>query len=303
MSILVALLGNTILAVVGIIDKFILTKSVSKPVIFVFYSTIFILPFFIFLPFGVIMLPTIWTDYLIFVLSGGCFTLGLWTMYTAIEKSEISRVGPLIGAVAPLFILFLSRIFLAEQLSSYALLGAAFLMSGSLLISFEKQSAAPVWRNGLGWGVVAGFLFAVSHVAAKYTYNQYGFYSGFVLAKLPIGVFGVMLLLHPDVRALFSKKPKEIKDKKTKKNILFLVAGDIALGVTGTVLIQYAIALGSVSLVNAMAGVQYAMLIILVAVLSKFFPKIIKEKFTKQAILYKMTSVLIIGIGLLLLLL
>ena len=79
-----ALLGNALLAVVGIVDKFILNKSVTRPITFVFYSTIFVLPCFLLLPFG-IKLPVVWTDYMLFAVSGLCFAFGLWTLYIAIE--------------------------------------------------------------------------------------------------------------------------------------------------------------------------------------------------------------------------
>lgn len=298
----VALLGNTILAVVGITDKFILTKTVSKPVVFVFYSTIFILGLFLLLPFGFVQFPLGWVEYLPSFISGACFFFGLWAMYTSIEKSEVSRVGPLVGAAVPFFILFLSRIFLAEKLTLYALLGAACLIFGSLLISFEKKGDVAVWHNGLGWAVISGFLFAVSHVAAKYVYDGYGFYSGFILTKLPIGVFGATLLLHPEVRAIFSHKQKLDSEKPQKKNQPLLICAGIILGVIGTTLIQFAMSLGSVSLVNALAGVQYAMLIVFVAIVSKFFPNIIKETFTKEQIIYKLIAVSVIGLGLFLLL-
>lgn len=301
MWIFVALLGNVVLAIVGIMEKFILTKSVVKPIVLLFYSTIFILPFFLLLPFG-IQMPNVWTDYFVFALSGFCFALGLWSMYIAIGKSEISRVGPLIGAAAPFFILFLSRIFLAEKLTPYALAAAAVLMLGSLVISFEKSARHSAWHRGLEWAILAGFLFAISHVTAKYAYTAYGFYSGFVWSKLSLGLFGVGLLLSPSVRALFRKKSKTGADKLAGKNRFVLVAGDIALGVVGTVLLQYAMALGSVSLVNALAGAQYAMLIVFVAIISKFRPKILKEKYTRKEIIRKVVAVAIISFGLVLLL-
>ena len=62
-------------------------------------KTLFVLPFFLLLPFGVKM-PNVWTDYLLFSVSGLCFAFGLWTLYIAIQKSEISHVGPLVGAAA-----------------------------------------------------------------------------------------------------------------------------------------------------------------------------------------------------------
>jgi drug/metabolite transporter (DMT)-like permease len=304
MWLFITLLGNAMLAVVAIIDKFILTKSVSKPVIFVFYSTIFVLSTFLLLPFGV-RLPTIWTDYIIFSVSGVCFSFALWTLYIAIQKSEISRIGPLIGAVIPIFILFFSRIFLGERLGPYGLVAVVVLIVGSIVISFGQSASSAGqagWRSAMSWGILTGLLFAISHVIAKYAYDAYGFYSGFVLTKAPIGIFGVALLFSPSVRALFGKKSKIPADKTSNKKQLYLIVGDITLGVIAATLLQYATALGSVTLVNSLAGAQYAMLIVFVAVISKFFPKILKETFTKKEIIKKTVAVFIISIGLVLLL-
>ena len=152
------------------------------------------------------------------------------------------------------------------------------------------------------WGIIAGLFFAISHVAVKYSYDAYGFFNGFVWTKLPIGIFGAMLLLSPTVRAIFNKKTKTTSEKAVSRKRSALIAVNISLGVAGSILLQYAMALGSVSLVNALAGVQYAMLIVVVALMSKFFPKIIKESFTRKEIIQKAVAVFIISIGLFLLL-
>jgi drug/metabolite transporter (DMT)-like permease len=154
MWLVIALLGNALLATVGVIDKLILTKAVSKPIIFVFYSTIFVLPVFLLIPFGVIALPMWSADYAIFIVSGLCFAFGLWAMYVAIAKGEVSRIGPLIGAATPLFILCLGNIFLQERLGKFALIASVFLIVGSLVISFEKKK-----HNRLGMQVWSGLCF------------------------------------------------------------------------------------------------------------------------------------------------
>ena len=80
-----------------------------------------------------------------------------------------------------------------EKLSTYGLLAAIVLIIGSLVISFDlRKEHHRRWHPGLNWGILAGFLFAVSHVISKYAYDMYGFYSGFVLTNLPIGIFGLV---------------------------------------------------------------------------------------------------------------
>ena len=106
MWLVITLVGNFLLAVVAVMDKFILTKSVSKPAVFVFYSTVFALPIFLFLPFGVVF-PSIFSDWAIFFLSGLFFVFGLWTMFIGFQESEVSHVGPLVGASTAFFVVFL----------------------------------------------------------------------------------------------------------------------------------------------------------------------------------------------------
>ena len=320
MWLFVALLAYVILAVVGIMDKIILAKSVPKPIVFVFYSTVFVIPLFFFLPFGV-SLPNIWTDHLIFAISGICFALALWAMFIGFQKSEISHVGPLVGAAVPFFVLLLSYIFLHEKLTATNLTAIFVLIMGSLLISFETSRRHNGWHRGMAWGVLAGLLFGISHVASKYAYDSYGFYNGFIWTKLWIGVFGGFLLFSPSVRAIFVKNTKVFSSltqeskqvssplvRLENKNLLdeqigrpVLIFTNKFLGVIGVVLIQYAMALGSVSLVNALAGVQYGLLVILVAIISKFWPNIIKETYSKKEIVQETVAVLIIGFGLFLL--
>ena len=300
MWLLLALLGNAILAVVGVTDKLILTKSVPKPIVFVFYSTLFVLPIFLFLPFGIIW-PTIWTDHLIFAVSGISFALALWAMYVGFQESEISHVGPLVGAATPFFVFLLANIFLGEKFTSLKLLAIFILIFGSLVVSFEKSKWHNGWHRGMAWGVLAGLLFAVSHVTAKYAYDAYGFYNGFVWTKLWIGAFALFLLPFPSVRALFRRRHYEAP-LPNQAGAAGLVVANKLLGILGVVLVQYAIALGSVSLVNALSGVQYALLIILVALISKFYPRILKETYTKKEIFQEASAVAIIGLGLVLLL-
>ena len=263
---------------------------------FVFYTTIFVLPILLLVPFGVAF-PVSTKDWLIALASGLFFGLGLWTMYRAILFSEISHVGPLIGGTVPIAVLFFSNLFLGEYLTNHQLLAVSFLIVGTLIVAAEQSKTHHGWHKGIWWGVVAGLFFALSHVAAKYSYDAYGFYSGFVWTRGALGLVGMFLLLSPSVRAeIFSRKKKTIHQPRIN-NLVFVLVNKI-LGVISVLFIQYAIALGSVSIVNALSGVQYACLIILVFLFSRFRPKIFKELYTRGEIIQEVSAIVIIAIGL-----
>lgn len=299
MWLFIALIGYATLAVVSVLDKFILTNEKVSPLRFVFYSTIFVSPLFFLVPWTT--LPIGWSSWLAAVLIGFTFAFGLWTMYLGIQKSEISHIGPLIGGAIPLFVLVLGQFFLGEIISNRQLLAIALLAFGSILISSEYKHKKQNFNTAIFWGLLAAALFAVSHVASKYLYNQIGFFSGFVWGRGFTGIFGILLLCFPKLWKELFKGTKLSNSKKSAGNFI-LVAVNKTLGVVGLVFVQYAVFLGSVTVVNALAGVQYAFLLILVGIMSKFFPRRFKEEYSKTEIIQEIISVFIIATGLTLLL-
>jgi drug/metabolite transporter (DMT)-like permease len=254
------------------------------------------------LPFGVTALSGI-VDWAIALLSGATFALGLWAMYQSFGKSEVSHAGPLIGGVVAVFVLCFSSFFLGERFDNQFLIAFCFLVVGSFMISREKSDKKNGWHSGMNWAILSGFLFAISHVSAKYLYDAYGFFSGLVWSRGALGVFGLILLFAPSVRAelkkIFSKS--QAGEAAPKKSNALIIIFNRLCGVVGVLLVQWAISLGSVTVVNALAGLQYALLVIAVFALSKFFPKILKEEYVKGELIREFAAVLIIGIGMALL--
>ena len=303
MWLVVALSGYFLLAVVAILDKFIVSDERLAPSVVTFFSSAPLLALVFLLPFGVNSLHS-WHDALIGLISGAAFVCALWTMYRGFESSEVSHAGPLIGAVVPLATLALSSWFFPGNVSSRLLTAIGFLVVGSLVISFEQKKQASGWHRGMLWIIMAGIFFAASNIAAKYMYNVYGFYAGLVWTRLAMGIVGLLLLPLPRVwKSLHGTRKKSVirhRFSSTSTKVITVVL-DKTFGVVGAVLVQYAIALGSVTLVNALTGIQYAFLIVLVAMSSKLFPKLFKEEYTRTEIFQEIMAVACIGVGLALL--
>ncbi|PIT88348.1 MAG: hypothetical protein COU29_00970 [Candidatus Magasanikbacteria bacterium CG10_big_fil_rev_8_21_14_0_10_36_32] len=295
----VALSGYAISSVVNILDKFVLDKTVRKPVAFVFYSTIFALLFLLLIPLKVGLLNCAF-DYGLAILAGLTFVLGLWASYTGIQKSEVSHMGPFIGAVIPIFVFVFSFIFLNEYFLSRQLLAIVLLVFGSFIIALEKSKRHNGFQKGAIWGLLGGFLWAIFAVAAKYLYGRYDFVTGFVWTQGMVGASALLLLFFPGVRNSLSGIFRPVDGVRDWKKGLFVMIAKL-LGVIGLILVQYASSLGSVTIVYALAGFQYALLIILVGLLSKFYSKFFKEKYSRWEIIQEIIAVLIIVVGLALL--
>lgn len=296
----IALIGYAGMAIVSILDKFIISNEKVLPSVFVYYSTIYLLPLnlaWFFLP----QLPSFRLE-VIGIFSALAFALGLWTMYHAMQKAEISHIGPFIGGLIPLVILVLSQIFLTESITRFQLAGVLLLSFGTFVISF--QDAGTDWKSGMTWAIISILSFSSSHVASKFVYDQIGFFPGFTLVWGFMGVIGLLLLIFSmPVRETIIPRKNIIshladKAKAPKSNGLTLVVADKALSAVGIFMIQYAVSLGSVTQVYALAGVQYALLVILVALFTKFAPKYFNESYEDGEMKKELMAVLVIAAGL-----
>lgn len=302
MWLIVATIGYTLLAVVFILDKFIVSKSAVKPVLYTFYSTIFMFGAVLFFPFvGFGWLTGI--DWLWALVSGIAFGLGLWTFYLAVKKGETSHISPFNGAMITIFIYLIAFVFLAERLTDIQLAGIAILVFASLLLSFEKSRKYKGFHTGFLWAIISGLFFAVSHVSAKYLYGLYPFWTAFIWTRATTGLVGLFLLSFPSVWRSFKRTLRQAQGKERKpktyarRHAGLIVVVDKVLGVGAVVLIQYAMAIGSVTLVGAMAGMQYVLMFIFIYLLTKFLPKVFKEYFTRREIAVQLIAILLVALG------
>jgi drug/metabolite transporter (DMT)-like permease len=294
LSIIIATIGYVLLALVFILDKYILSKSLNKPVVYTFYSTIFLLGAFALYPFGIQILTG--THLYISLFSGLTLGFALWTMFIAIKKGETSHISPFIGATVTITTYLISFFLLEEQLKNPQLLGVVFLILSSLVFSWEKSKKHNGFHIGFLWALLSGVLFAVSHISAKYIYELYPFLTGIVWTRGTAGLVGVICLASPSVWKTFKKRNKKVKTVG-KKYVVIIVFITKILGLVANILIQYAIAIGSVTIVNALSGLQFALMFLFIYILTKFFRKIFQEYFTHRELIMETVAILLVIIG------
>ncbi len=292
---LIGLIGYALLAVVFILDKFIVSKAV-KPVVYAFYSTIFMFGALLALPIiGFNFLHGI--DWWWAIISGLGYGLGLWSLYIAVNLGEASHINPFNGGIVTIFIFVLSSLFLSEHLSSWQTFGIFVLVLSSLLLSFEKSQKHHGFHIGFVWAILSALFFAVSHVTAKYLYGQYDFWTAFVWSKAMTGLVGVILLLSPAVWHSFRRDRSKEAKTYAHQHSTFLIVSDKIISVLAIIFIQYAMSAGSVTVVGAIAGVQYALMFIMIYLLTKFLPKVFKEYFTKREIIVEIIALTFVIVG------
>lgn len=296
--ILVALIGYGLLALTFILDKYILSSTtIRRPSVYAFYSTIIMWAALVLLFFS----KETWGyyDILIGLGSGIGFGFGLLTLYIAVKGGEASHVNPFSGAIVAITTYTLSHYFLSEILTSGQLWGMVCLVAASIVLSYQETKMKKGFSLSYLWAVISGIFFAMSHVSAKFLYMTHDFIPAFAWSRAGAGIVGLLLLFHPSVlKELFTRFSSHKKSRKEKKpTSLAVVWIAKILGIAAVVLIQYAGALGSVSVVHALSGLQYALMFALIFLLSKWSPKTFKEYFSSRELMVQSFGILLVILG------
>ncbi len=289
-------------AVAALLDKVLLSGRISHPSVYAFFVSLFSLFALLFIPFGFQWYGNVPT--FIFLISGILFLYGLLVLYAAVQKSEISRVAPLVGTIMAMTALFVYFFPVGGDMGRIMtitwgqFLAFALLVGGGILITIDfplrkKENISPL-------AVAAGICMAVSLLLLKYGYYQYdvNFESGFVWSRIGMFLGGMSLLLIPRFRKeiLFGLQDHGVASKKNTKTGMLFLANKVSGG-TAAFLMNYATYLGPVTFIQALSGIQFIFLLILAWVTSTQYPHIFEERFGMLQWVQKGVAVALIVCG------
>lgn len=289
-----------LLALEIVLDKFLLSsRRVSHPAVYAFYSaTLGIFAFALF-PFGFHLIG--FSAFALRTLGGVIFVFGLLSLFFALKKSEASRVTPVVGAVVPSVIFFLSLIFLGERLGEKGVFGVFLLILGGLLISYDfSEKRTSRFFAGFYWSILSGILLAICATMFKGFYHQDNFFNVYIWTRLGAFLGSMTFFLVPSWRrkilsSIFNfKKPRR---KHRHSGLLFILTK--ATGGTGSFLKEKATSLvfASVTVVNALVAVEYLFVFILSIVFSLWMPGIFEEKRDWKNSFQKISAIIVIAGG------
>jgi drug/metabolite transporter (DMT)-like permease len=316
MWLLVATTSYFINAGVYVADKFLLSRKIHSSVVYAFFVGIWSIFNFVILIFDP-WLPS-WRELGVDLLAGGLFLVTLIFWYKALHQSEATRVVPIVGALTPIFSLLLSYLFLGESLSERQLLAFIVLINGGILISIKHTRfyyVREVWdrfRSIFGDvlgpihaqyrpsqrlvvnSIVAAFFFAAYYVLIKYIYLSQPFIGGFVWSRLGTFIGVLLILFIPDWR---EKIVAHQRGAKTPGNLAFFLSFRL-LAAVAFIILNWAISLGNVALINSLQGAQYVFLIMIVFFISTRYPKYLVEELGGGVLLQKIIGISLISTGL-----
>lgn len=303
--ILVALIAYLILAFANLLDKFLVDQVIKSPRAYAFIVCVSGL-----LVFSIAPWFLSWPGWPLFfgdLLMGGIFALAIWFLFEALYRGEASRILVFVGGLTPVFSILFSLLFFKEHFTGLQFLGFACLLIGILIVAFLPVQRSYVSRvlnklqltqeikiGGLSFAILSALAYALYFMGTKFLYNTQSFFNVFLWNRLGAAILVLFFLLSKVDRQIIVSQ----FSKSTARRHQVLVFFNQLLGSLGFILQNYAVFLGSVALVNALQGAQYAFLLIIGTILALLSPKLLKETFSWPIFLQKLSAVLVIGLGL-----
>lgn len=294
--VLIIILAYFILAIVFLVDKYLLISSITNPKVYAFYVGSLGSVVLLAIPFVDFYVPE-FPQLILALISGAIFIYALFWLYKTLRLFEVSRVVPAIGGLTPIFTFIFIYIisFGKEVLSVFEIIAFIFLILGSILISLKKDKF--ITFNSFKYSVVSAFFLSLSFILLKFVYITQPFWNGFIWKTLGGVIMAIIFYL------IFSEVRENAFKEKTKSSgkatIIFLL--NQAGGAIAAILQNWAIflvPLASIPIINALGGTQYVFLFLFAIILSLKFPQILKEEISKESIFGKIIAILLIGIGL-----
>lgn len=290
-----ALLAPAIYAIVVDIDKYIIEKHVKDyrgmPIYGAIAGTIFGFLLWIVAGFPVL---GFWDTLLI--CSTGILTIfGAAFYFQALSKDEASKIT-ILFQLTPVLVLILSALFLNERLTQTQYIGFLLILFATLAADLIGKKVNLFLSSSLFLVLATAFFWAISFVLFKFVVGEYSFSQVVSFESFGWGIGGLILwYFFPAIRKAFLKTNRAIG-----KKVLAFVFLNESIFVLAKLLTFYAISLGSVSLVEVVAGTQVFYAVFYGWVLTPIAPKIFKEDISKEGLLKKilMGSLVLIGLWL-----
>ncbi len=289
--ILFALLFGLSMAVVNILDKLVVDRWASRPIV-----PVLLLGVFNVFPAALILwvkgMPYLSLRLWLMVLAAGAALLSMALFYfSAAAREEISRVVPLMF-LSPLFVAILAWIFLGEVFSLLQYAGIAALIGGAVLVSvrfpYRFTPGRAFWNM-----ILAAFSISVYFTIMKYLLRDWDYWSVFSLTRL--GMSGLMV-------PLFFLYYADLRDtlRKFGGRVVGIMALDQNIALAANLFLTVAAAAGPITLVNALASTQPFFVLFFTVLLSRFIPSLLWEESRGSTVLQKMAALCLMFAGALL---
>lgn len=274
----------------AIIDKIILTKYLNSFSYFMIYTLpalAMIAGILLFVPINFSPIPFYFAFF-----AGVTAVLGYYFYAFAMKREEASRIAAL-TSLYPAVVAALAAILIKEIFSLKTYLGIMVMVLGATLISYKRGTLKKLIPFSIILMIIStNFSYAIEQTISKISLGVYSFWQFFVIYLIGRTFMAIPTLAVPTFRKNFVREIKRLK-----KKIVFLAAFNTAIWFLGIILFLYAISLGPVTLVSTVSITSPLATLLFVVLISKFWPRALKEEIDRKIFSLKLISILLIIFG------
>lgn len=282
------LISVNLSALVSLFDKFYCSKKVKSIYSFAFLVNFFYLVFILVTTY--ILRKSFVFNWLVIypILSGLTYFLTWIFWWKAMTTSEVSRVVG-VASVQPVINAILAVFFLNEVISVNKWSAIILIVAGAFLCSWEKKKNGGFNKAYL-YVLVAVCFGAVGNILVKFSM---GTMPALVVNCLSFyATFPLFLLMLKD-KKVFQEVKKNLLDKKSSVPIFFRSL----IGYLAICFYMLAVGAGPVSSVVTVNNAAPLLVFVYSIGVSFFWPKIIKEELSRQALFTKTIAIIMIVVG------
>lgn len=272
------------------VDKFLLTRHIQNPLVYIFYISSVSLLALSLLPFT--RIPTL-SVFILASTSTVLWTTGLYYLYKALQTGHVSRVVPVIGSLIPLMLL--GEAVLSLTITQNQIWAVLILVLGLVFLTLPDWKGN-ITRKEIVLVILSSLFFAISYVVLRRAYLQENFLTVLVYSRFILIPLALIILVVPVLRKIVLTNYGVKVNILSKTGLLFLI-GQVSGGIQ-ELLLTFSVSLASPALVNSLQGTQYAFIFLFSLILSKKFPEVFKENFSKAVVLSKVAGIIFLGLGL-----
>jgi hypothetical protein len=262
-----AIFAQFLFALSTLVDKHIVTRAgtIGKPVVYAFFVSllsgfVIVLAPLVSIPSGYVLLLSL--------VNAATFTSAIFLLYCALKEARASDVSPAIGGLSAIVTAILAALWIEGDVAYVHLLPIGLLALGTGIISHFHFN-----RRALFFTAAAGCFFGLTIFLSKLIFNEVPFVDGFFWPRFFNVLVAGSLLLVPSFRhAIFHG------GKNSSRGAKGLVIGNKILGGVAAAMTAYAVSLGSVAVVNALAGLQFVFLFVFALVIAHKMPLFSESK-------------------------
>lgn len=236
------------------------------------------------------------TDAFYLLLSGLLYNLAVYLYLKALEVEDASYIVPF-WQLAPVFSYILGVMFLHEYLSTDKIIASIIVIIGALILSleFRKGQKVSINRSTAGIMILSALFIACTNVFFKKSaIDDIPFWVSMFWNQIGMFIFATGFFADYSFRKEFLDVIKQNSGSVLALNIFEQIAE-----VVGIVINNFAILLAPVALVVLVEYTAQPLFVFIEGVIfTILFPRFVKEDISRNNLIQKFVSIIIMGIGL-----